>query len=142
MTLLSTPHQLPNGCSYGEKQVKHYVVRYKCSLIHANVMELIVNRDSYSSPNSSKYIYEGSKKPYLSTLFVENGAVSTLISMHILVNLHKIIGREVLIQLWMLIEKKRELLFAASAVDKNAILFNDIILDYMLNHINIFPSVL
>lgn len=60
--------------------------------------------------------------------------------MHIWVNVHGIIAREVLIQLWLFIEKKKKLLFAASMVDKNAILSNDIILDYTLNHINIFSS--
>lgn len=87
-------------------------------------------------------MYKRIKIPCLCAFAVESEPVSALISTHILVNLHMIIGREVLIQLWILLQKKKELLFAASIVDKNAILFNDITLDYTLNHINIFPSVL
>lgn len=49
---------------------------------------------------------------------VENGALPPSVSMHILENLHRIKGRDVLLQLWILLQKKRELLFAASVVDK------------------------
>lgn len=47
-----------------------------------------------------------------------------------------------LIQLLEFVREEKELLLAASVVDKNAIPFNDVTLDYMLNCINIFPSVL
>lgn len=62
--------------------------------------------------------------------------------MGILGNLHHITGKEMLIQLWEFVREEKELLLAASVVDKNAIPFNDVTLDYMLNCINIFPSVL
>lgn len=62
--------------------------------------------------------------------------------MGILGNLHHITGKEMLIQLLEFVREEKELLLAASVVDKNAIPFNDVTLDYMLNCINIFPSVL
>lgn len=91
--------------------------------------------------SSLKYV-RSIRSPHLFALLGENGAVSMLISTDILVNLHDTIGKEILIQLWIFVLEEKELLFAASIVDKNAIPFNDGILDYMLNCINIFPSVL